>query len=68
MNPSDAEPMKPAARSGINFLAVGHPEWGIDLRRATDSPLLFGFGLLTGYAAELRLAARRTRRMSSSIA
>ena len=51
-----------ASRSVVSILTIKHPEWGIDLRRATDILLLFAFGLLTGYAAELRWAVARARR------
>jgi hypothetical protein len=49
-------------RSGVSFVALTHPEWGIDLKSATDVLLLFAFGILTGYAAELWLAVARARR------
>jgi NAD/NADP transhydrogenase beta subunit len=49
-------------RSGVNFAALTHPEWGIDLKSATDVLLLFAFGIVTGYATEVWLAVGRARR------
>lgn len=51
-----------AVRTGLRIASVEHPEWGIDLNRATDFLLFFAFGLVLGYAAEIYLASRRVRR------
>jgi hypothetical protein len=50
------------ARIGVRIAAVQHPEWGIDLNHAIDILLLFGLGIVSGYAAELYIAADRARR------
>jgi hypothetical protein len=50
-------------RIGVRILAAQHPEWGIDLKHATDILLLFGLGIVSGYAAELYSAATRARRV-----
>jgi hypothetical protein len=53
-----------AVRSGLRIASIKHPEWGIDLNRATDFLLFFAFGLVFGYATEVYLAARRARRIT----
>ena len=49
-------------RSGVRFVAVQHPELGIDLAKATDILLFFAMGILCGYAGVLYLAVSRLRR------
>jgi membrane protein CcdC involved in cytochrome C biogenesis len=49
-------------RSGIRIVDMKHPEYGIDLNRATDVLLFFALGIVTGYAGELCIAVRRARR------
>jgi hypothetical protein len=53
-----------AARTGLRVATMQHPEWGIDLNKATDYLLFFGFGIVAGYALELYLAAGRVRRLA----
>ena len=53
-----------AVRTGLRIASVEHPEWGINLNRATDFLLFFAFGLVLGYATEVYLAARRARRIT----
>jgi hypothetical protein len=52
-------------RSVVRFVALQHPELGIDLDHATDILLFFGVGILSGYAAELHLAVGRVRHTAS---
>ena len=54
-----------ALRSFIRIAAIQHPEWGIDIGHATDFLLFFAFGLVSGYATELYLAAGRARRQAA---
>ncbi len=51
-----------AVRAALRIATIEHPEWGINLNRATDFLLFFGFGIVSGYAAELYFAAGRARR------
>jgi hypothetical protein len=49
-------------RSGVRFVAVQHPELGIDLTKATDIFLFFATGILCFYAGVLYHAVSRLRR------
>jgi hypothetical protein len=49
-------------RSGVRFVAVQHPELGIDVAKATDIFLFFAIGILCGYAGVLYIAVSRLRR------
>jgi hypothetical protein len=51
-----------ALRTGIRVATIKHPEWGIDINKATDFLMFFALGIVSGYAGELFLAARRVRR------
>jgi hypothetical protein len=51
-----------AVRTGIRIATIKHPEWGVDINRATDFLMFFALGVVSGYAVELFLAARRVRR------
>ncbi|HTJ63950.1 MAG TPA: hypothetical protein VL899_09075 [Alphaproteobacteria bacterium] len=54
-----------AIRTGLRILSAKHPEWGINLTRATDFLLFFAFGLVLGYAAEVYRAARQVKRRTA---
>jgi hypothetical protein len=49
-------------RSGVRFVAMRHPELGIDLGKATDILLFFALGLVGSYAGVLYIAVSRARR------
>jgi hypothetical protein len=49
-------------RSGVRFVAMRHPELGIDLGKATDILLFFALGLVGSYAGVLYIAVSRVRR------
>ena len=49
-------------RSGVRFVAIRHPELGIDLGKATDILLFFALGLVGSYAGVLYIAVSRVRR------
>ena len=49
-------------RAGVRFVAVQHPELGIDITKATDIMLFFALGILCLYAEVLYLAVSRLRR------
>jgi len=49
-------------RSGVRFVAMRHPELGIDLGKATDILLFFALGLVGSYAGVLYSAVSRVRR------
>jgi hypothetical protein len=51
-----------AVRQGLRIATITHPEWGVDLNRATDLLAVFAFGLVSGYSAELYRAAIRARK------
>jgi hypothetical protein len=51
-------------RNGLRIATIEHPEWGWDLNRATDLLVVFAFGIVSGYAAELYRAAGRVRRVA----
>jgi hypothetical protein len=53
------------ARAGVRVATVQHPEWGIDLAHATDILILFGLGIVSGYAVELYFAVGRARRTAA---
>ncbi len=49
-------------RTGIRVATIKHPEWGIDLNKATDFLMFFALGVVSFYVGELFLEARRVRR------
>jgi hypothetical protein len=52
-------------RSGLRIITLQHPEWGINLNTTTDLLIVFAFGIVCGYAAELYRAAGRVRNAAS---